>query len=189
MALTLDGSNGITFPNATVQSAAVANNAAITALVGGRGLSNTIVPAGTVLQCIQYGEYTSGTLTSTSFVQLGSMTLSITPTSSTSKILAIVSLPALYLQFSTGPAHCYSTLYRNGSNLSTGGSFGFSLVSGNTNAGNNWASAAFTYLDSPSTTSAVTYTVYVKNTSGSVGGTILGEGGSRATLTLMEIAA
>lgn len=33
MALTLDGTNGITFPNATVQNNAVANNAAITALV------------------------------------------------------------------------------------------------------------------------------------------------------------
>jgi hypothetical protein len=46
----------------------------------------------------------------------------------------------------------------------------------------------FSFLDSPSTTSATTYAVYVKNTAGSVGGTVLGEGNSRATLTLMEIA-
>ena len=167
MTTIVDGTTGITFPS-TIS-----------------GVSATQQYSGRVLQVVQYGEYTGGTLTSTSFVQLGSMTLSITPTSSSSKILAIVSLPALYLQFSTGPAHCYSTLYRNGSNLGTGGT---SLVSGNTSAGNNWASAMFSFLDSPSTTSATTYAVYVRNTTGSVGGTVLGEGNSRATLTLMEIA-
>lgn len=167
MTTIVDGTTGITFPSAIA------------------GVSATQQYSGRVLQCLQYRELTGGTLTSTSFVQLGSMTLSITPTSSSSKILAIVSLPALYLQFSTGPAHCYSTLYKNGANLGTGG---ISLVSGNTNAGNNWASAMFSLLDSPATTSTTTYAVYVRNTTGSVGGTVLGEGQSIATLTLMEIA-
>jgi hypothetical protein len=147
-------------------------------------------PAGAVLQVVQYGEFTSGTLSSSTFVQLGSMSLSITPTATTSKVLAFISLPAMYFQFSTNPAHCYSTLYRNGTNLdTTGNSFGLSLISGNTTSGNNWASTMFSYLDSPATTFSTTYAVYVKNISGTNGGVVLGEGSSRASITLMEIAA
>lgn len=163
-------------------------NGDITGLTTG-ALEATAIGAGAVRQVVQYGEYTGGTLSSSSFVQLGSMSLSITPSSSSSRIFAIVNLPGLYAQYSTNAGHCYSTLYRNGSNLSGFSSFGLSLISGNSTGGNIWTNAMFTFLDSPSTTSAVTYAVYVKNISGTVGGVVLGEGGTRSTLTLMEIAA
>ena len=54
MAITLDGTLGITFPSGSVQNNAVANNAAITALVGSRGLAQSIVPAGSVIQAVSY---------------------------------------------------------------------------------------------------------------------------------------
>lgn len=162
-------------------------NGDITGLTTG-ALEATAIGTGAIRQVVQYGEFSSGSLTSSSFVQLGGMTQSITPTSSSSRILVMVSLPGLLLAFSTNSAHCYSTIYRNGVNLSTAGSFGLSLVSGNSSAGQNWSNANIILLDSPSTTSPVTYAVYVRNIAGTAGAVTLGEGGTRSTLTLLEIA-
>jgi hypothetical protein len=184
MSLTLDGTLGITFPSGSVQNNAVANNAAITALVGSRGLSNTIVPAGSVLQVVQatktdtYSASTLGSVWNDIPGQGGSGTfqVQITPTSSTSLILIMCYIP---MSFYTNNQVGRTQLRRNGTPIFIGDAASSRPVG----MGQNWAaSAAYgsqnapvvmnlsgTYVDSPATTSQLTYKVVIgsDNTSGS----------------------
>jgi hypothetical protein len=161
MAITLDGTSGITFPNSTVQAS-----------------------AGKILQVVQ-GLLTTQVATSTynTFVTTG-LTASITPTSSTSKILATVSGTGF-----TGASAVQGvfTLYRNSTNLST---YGFTTVY--TSSTSSQAGIAFSYLDSPATTSATSYTLYfmVTNSAGTVTfNSPSGYGQGTATIILQEVAA
>jgi len=137
---------------------------------------------GKVLQVVQgVSDVADGTNSST-FVAT-SLTASITPSSTSSKVLAIVTCPNLYQSSnSTG----YYTLYRSTStNLSTS-VYGFLTnylgIGGQTNG-------AIVCLDSPATTSSTAYTVYQRSQTGvsyfnsnpNFGG------GTRAVITLLEI--
>jgi hypothetical protein len=120
--------------------------------------------------------------TSTSFVT-SNLTATITPSSTSSKILIL--LNAAMYNSSTG-IHSVVTVFRgtvSGTNLGHS-SFGFgsSYASGDLTKNNISAN----YLDSPSTTSATTYTVGIK--SESAGTTIISVNGETSTITLMEIA-
>ena len=135
------------------------------------------IATGKVLQVVQGSNSTQMSTTSTSLVDTG-LTASITPSSSSNKVLIIVDAQGQF-----------------GSN--TG--FGNAIVRGSTaifqtNTYSNYSSqetqtnrrASYCYLDSPSTTSATTYKlqVYCYNP-----GTILmNESGNPTTMTLMEIA-
>jgi len=113
------------------------------------------LPAGSVLQVLQGTSSTETTFTSTSFI--GTTTsVSITPTSTSSKILVTAVLP---IQNSTGLI--VYTLYRDAVNLgdSSSGLGRWYVTNSDTNA-------TMLFLDSPSTTSATTYTVRVRVTSG-----------------------
>jgi len=139
---------------------------------------NKLISTGHVLQVVQ-GEF-SGTrsTTSTSMVSTA-LNASITPTSSSSKILVLVSGAAAN---NTLNQVAILTIYRGATNLA-GTSFTFHAnpVSGL----NNWQSVNMVYLDTPSTTSSTTYTVYFKSSSGTA---YLGTGANTNTITLMEIA-
>ena len=190
MALTLDGTNGITFPNATVQSAAVANNAAITALVGGRGLAPSIVPAGSVLQVVQASTNSNLSTTSSSFVASG-LTLSITPTFSTSKILVSLSGGQFRFTSSGGNGEGWVQLWRNiggGGYSSVGGLGSTDIQEILINYTNSTVAIphSLMYLDSPATTSSITYQPYFKSANGQQ---VYYNLGSVITyITLMEIA-
>jgi hypothetical protein len=141
-------------------------------------------PAGAVLQVVQgtLGSMVSTTTTNT-FVTTG-LAASITPSSSTSKILATIS--------GTGYTHNSAaqgvyTLYRGATNLST---YGFTTVYAN-NA-NIQGGITFSYLDSPATTSSTTYTLYfsLANAAGTTSfnsNSAWGQG--NATIILQEISA
>lgn len=135
--------------------------------------------AGAVLQVVQGTTLTYTTTTSLSFVATN-LTATITPSSSTSKILCLV-------QSGTwGSASDYAviTLYRNGTNLGAGS---FSALGLNGTNGNGYDSiAAIHLLDSPASTSALTYTLYLR----SYNSTTVGANDSTNTNTiiLMEIA-
>lgn len=133
------------------------------------------LPSGSVLQ-VKEAEYSTQTdISSTSYADSG-LSLSITPTSSSSKILVITNV------------HCYI----NGTGL-----IGVNVVRGSTQiveankalgfADNSSTVTALTKLDSPSTTSATTYKIQVKKTAFTGTARInQQDGGSR--ITLMEIA-
>ena len=118
----------------------------------------------------------------------------ITPTSSSNKVLVMVTLPSLYVS-QRGYANRVR-LYRHSSVVSVGGSTAGSEINGdfhmNYQGGNDMQTAktAYTELDSPSSTSAVYYQIYM-STSNSSNTFYIGQGGGSpvANITLMEIAA
>lgn len=123
-----------------------------------RGITKASMPAGTVLQ-IQTTTLTTPFSSSTtgSFFDITGMSVSITPTSSTSTILVLVSGNAMGNQGTTGwgvrlvrntTAICVGTSTSNRSPTSSMGP----------SPDNNWSVPfSITFLDSPATTSAVTY--------------------------------
>jgi hypothetical protein len=150
----------------------------------GLQLADANMPAGSVLQVVQ-GLLTTQVTTTTNntFVTTG-LLASITPTSSSSKILATVSGTG----YTTASAvQGIFTLYRNSTNLST---YGFTLAYAS--GANLQAGITFSYLDSPATTSSTTYTLYftLSNSAGTVyfnSQSAWGQGTS--TIILQEIAA
>jgi hypothetical protein len=165
------------------------------------GSGNVIIPAGSimnasnrpilnqtgsVLQVVNasYGSYTS--TTSTSPVDLG-LTASITPSSTSSKILAFVSINGIE-RGSTSPIARFRLL-RNSSEIFN---FENAIFAGSSTTG--YSNTSTSYLDSPATTSATTYKVQWNISNGS--GILYinnyatgGPGTTNCTITLMEIAA
>jgi hypothetical protein len=152
-------------------------------LTGTQTIPKATLPTGSVLQVVQGTLATASSTTSTSYVTTN-LTASITPTSSTSKILVMASF-----EVSNGVTHwAYQTIYRNNTtNISTTGS-------GNPSGTYSNSSTDFhgicniTILDSPATTSSTSYTLYQK--SNTVGQSVQVMTDSMpAYITLMEIAA
>jgi hypothetical protein len=130
---------------------------------------------------------TSGNPVTTSggtFVTSG-ITASITPTSSSSRILIFSSFPCTIEASSRQLTY---TLYRNNTTdiaPNDGNQSGFGQLF--QDAGNLQGVCSVTFLDSPATTSSTTYTVYFKLSSGS-GSVGICQNSLTGTITLMEIA-
>ena len=86
--------------------------------------------------------------------------------------------------YQTASAYDVFTVYRGATNLGDS-SWGFGELYGNT--GDRYGQVSCSYLDSPATTSSVTYTVYFRVTAST--GYINLHTGELSTMTLMEIAA
>ena len=126
--------------------------------------SVTSLPAGVggkVLQVVNATDGTDRTTTSSSFVT-GSNTLSvnITPSSTSNKIFVICSTNA---HLNTTPYARYYTIFRDSTNLGQVNN-GMSAIYAENNA-DIVSSLVMSYLDSPSTTSQLTYQVYFKASS------------------------
>ena len=144
--------------------------------------SRSQLPAGTVLQVV-HGTTTSATqTTSTSYVST-SLSATITPTSSTSKILVIADGSINASQANYG---IITTIFRNSTDMLPG-TDGF----GDVYASNSplIAPHSMNYLDSPATTSATTYTVKIKAESASYFVRYPAYGNITASMLLLEIAA
>jgi hypothetical protein len=163
MALVLDGSLGVTFP--------------VTA-----GSASAVQASSTrVLQVVSVSTTTNTSTTSSSFVAVTNLTASITPSSSTSKILVQVNMNIYGSSINT---EVVATIYRAGSDLTSGNGFA-DVYAGSSDF---ISQAPMFYLDSPATTSSTTYAVYIKRTQGA--GTLQTSlRGTTNTITLMEIAA
>lgn len=149
MAITLSGNAGIT-TSGTLSTAA-------------QGIAKASLPTGAILQVVQTALTSTTTLIANgTATAVSGMSAVITPTSSTSKILV-----QLMLNYS-----CIGTTYggyftRNGTTIGVGNAgsgqqqvgFGMSFV-GDANQTNSFI---YNYLDSPATTSALTYQLYVNN--------------------------
>jgi hypothetical protein len=124
------------------------------------------LPAGSVLQVVSTTTNSSFSTSATSFVNITGMSLSITPSSTTSKILVMG-----HMQVGGGDDARYSAyrLTRNSTNVIEGNKGGNNgtvafLSSGGANGGNRPytnENMGFNYLDSPASTSALTYTIQV----------------------------
>jgi hypothetical protein len=137
--------------------------------------SGAWAPTGTVIQVVTNTTNAQVSTSSTSFVS-ATLAVSITPSSTSNKVFVIVTSTS---QGSTTNS-MYYTIYRGATNL--GGTLGMTAFS---NAGGNQYPLAMSYLDSPSTTSSTTYTVYFRTSAGSV---FMGENNMVASITAMEIA-
>ena len=137
--------------------------------------------AGTVLQVVSATDATQRSTTSTSYVT-GSNTLSasITPSSASNKILIIGHTT---MTNNTANKFAYLTVFRDSTNLISAGTA--ALVNFYSVSALDYNSNGFSFLDSPSTTSATTYQVFLKVDTGSTG--YLNASGSTGAITVLEI--
>jgi len=162
MTFIVDGTNGITFPNSTVQAS-----------------------AGSVLQVVSAILSTQFSTSSTSYVSSG-LTASITPKFSTSKILVFCNMGQCFMNANLVSFN--ATIYRGSTNLSpnttvTRGFAELNAISSSALVANQ----TMVYLDSPATTSSTTYTAYIG--AGAAGTVTINQDNGNSTITLMEIAA
>jgi hypothetical protein len=160
----------LTTPNLGTPSALVLTNAT--------ALPKAALPSDSVLQVVNATYSTTTNTSSSSYVTSG-LTASITPTSSSNKILILVSFPCTTND--TGRQLTY-TLYKNNTTNLTSSGYG-QLFS---NVGNLQGVGSLSVLDSPATTSSTTYTVYFQSTTG--GSVTMFHNSLTGTITLMEIA-
>jgi hypothetical protein len=144
---------------------------------------------GKVLQVVQAVYSTSTSISSASFTDTG-LTLSITPSSATSKILVMVSQFYNLSRASNQQGHNMRIMRGATEVFKTGTSdYGAGYIyTNNATSVENATHASLIYLDSPATTSATTYKTQglVRETAGSV---IYQGTSSPSTITLMEIGA
>ena len=146
---------------------------------------------GKVLQVVSATYSTGTTVASETYADTG-LSASITPTSATSKILVLVT--QAYGMTRTQTTVGYGLKIRRDStdifNGSTTYQASYFYLDGNTNAKEVYSYTNYTYLDSPSSTSALTYKTqgraYLSSNSGSVTFQI---GSGTSTITLLEIGA
>jgi len=147
----------------------IANNAAMSISSGVVTFPKTPVGAGKVLQVKFISRATAIQTQSTTYVTTG-LTLSITPSSTSSKILIRFNVPSY---INANNYHMYITLFRgtvSGTNLATSPSVDFGHLS-TVSGGEVHGMLSGEFLDSPSTTSSVTYTIgYKVNTGAAVAG-------------------
>jgi hypothetical protein len=148
------------------------------------GSSLTNLSAGKVLQVVSSTYSTSTNLTGTTYTDTG-LSLSITPSATTSKILVVISQQAVFGTGSANNIDGYLQLLRGSTSISdrqrSWRADGIVAQVGST--------VSFTYLDSPSTTSATTYKTQARLTTGGDGRTLYLQNDGVSTITLMEIGA
>lgn len=148
-----------------------------------------------VVSTLRTGEFTT---TSGSFVDVTGVTATITPSSTSSKIYISMSVPV----GDSAGAYAHMRVLRNGTAIGLGATpnsnaAGVSFVTQGYQSSNQCLTIPFTFLDSPSTTSAVTYKLQTKTFAGrtifinrtpDVGDANIGKVAS-STITLFEIGA
>jgi hypothetical protein len=148
-------------------------------LTGTQTIPKATLPTGCVLQVVQGTSSTQFDTTSTSFVATN-LQVSITPSSATSKIYISVTGGVGTSGSTVQPVY---TIYRNSTDLGVNNRGFGQAYSG---AGGMNSSGAMVYLDSPATTSATTYRVYLRTNSGTA---TWGFDSGLQVIVVMEIAA
>ena len=165
-----------------VASGLIASVSAST-LTGTQTIPKATLPTGSVLQVVNASYGTQASTASSSYSDTG-LTATITPTSSTSKILVIVSQNG-NIKNGTNNTRTSLKLVRGATDLVTWESF---ANWNNTVVLNAAATSGAEYLDSPATTSATTYKTQF-NSVDNLASVQVQASGSVSTITLMEIAA
>lgn len=186
MPITIDGSGTITGVNASggISSAQLVARASL--------------PAGSVLQVVSTTKTDVFTTTTTSWVDITGLSVNITPTSSSSRILVFVSIQ---MNNATSGQGFYFRLVRNSTPIAIGDSSGARPGATNqdqaVSVGRNTTPMNANFLDSPATTSSTTYkcqtaaldvgTIVVNRSSGDSDNASYAR--TVSTITVMEIAA
>ena len=203
MALTLSGTNGVVGAGFTVDASGVSVTAGVGTFssVQGSGASLTQIPAanivgvctsgltktggfGKILQ-VKQAILNTGTFTtsSTSFVDITGLSVSITPSSASNKVLVIMS-GGEFGMYSSGAYTAVVQILRDSTAL-----LGGNRVTSREGSGNAAANCSFTILDSPSSTSSITYKGQCKSDDGSKTVYVVNSNNGNISLTLMEVEA
>ena len=177
----------LTFPSTAPQ----ADKALITD--GSGNLSFGDAGGGKVLQAVSAIKTDTQTVNSTGFTDISGLTVDITPSATTSKVLVLA-----HITLSSGN-HGHTRCVRGSTVIGAGtASSSRGAVSGYANSNNNSANVqAFVFLDSPNTTSSTTYHFELESNNGSASyinrtvndsDAIYGSRGS-STIVCMEIGA
>ena len=176
--LTVDSTNGITFPNATLQAS-----------------------AGSVIQVVQAVKTNVQSTTSSSAVDVTGLSVSITPKFATSKILVMADLNT-GMSTATGSIS-FLWIVRNSTNIYVGDAAGsrtqvWQAIDNEYYIASQQMRYTSMYLDSPATTSALTYKIQFNSNNGAVA-TYVNQsatdvnasyvGRTASSITVMEIAA
>jgi len=192
--VTLDTSNStVTLPDGTVTNAKISDSTIELAKLSATGTKdattflrgdNTFAEAGggKVLQVVHGTDETARETTSTTYASL-TLNASITPSATSSKVLAIVNLAT---SSAFQDKYAFFTLYRGATDLGNSGGSGFFYTYDDIGS-DVYMSGSFAHLDSPSSISSLSYTLYGKCTSG--GKARINTNGGRSTITLIEIGA
>jgi hypothetical protein len=190
MSIILQGS---TSGSVTLQEPAVAGSTVLD-LPATSGTLDRTNRAGNVLQVVQAVGSTQQATTGNTYIDMTNMSVTITPSSASNKILAIVNVNGVYAgQSVTG---VQTRLVRGSTSIAFGDCYAGYQATGDQDIG----SVVMQILDSPATTSATTYKVQFRSRSGgnevrvnlndSPGGnTQLNNDSTNSVITLMEIAA
>ena len=166
-------------------------------------IEKAALPSGSILQVVSTAKTDTFTTTSTTFTGVTGLTASITPSSATSKIIIFASVNAG--NTNTSGADTATVIRLSGGN--SGNLVGDAASARTRVATSTYSSSVYrndvenvlktiVYLDSPATTSAVTYGVQIATVPGSTG-TVNRSGSdfdaapygrSASTITLMEVA-
>ena len=146
---------------------------------------NTFASAGggKVLQVVNATDSTERTTTSTSFVTASNtLSVSITPSLSSSKILVFANCGGVYVNASA--QYIYLTIFRDATNIGDA-TYGLTEIRSYSTGDLGYPTSIQVY-DSPSTTSSLTYQVYLRTTTSTAN---LNTSGALASITAMEIGA
>jgi|6_EtaG_2_1085325.scaffolds.fasta_scaffold123280_2 hypothetical protein len=185
MAIVINGSGTVTgisvggLPDGIVDDGTLATDSVTAAKLKDDAIAVGDLPAGSVLQVVEGTTGTDTLTTSTSYVTT-SLSASITPISASNKILVMVN------------GHCYAP---DGNQLAFDVYEGTSITGKTDGFGRFWFDGArgripihCCLLDSPSSTSSLTYTLYFKSIGGGEISFPNQPDDMKATITLMEVA-
>ena len=137
---------------------------------------------GKVLQVISATDSTQRTTTSTSYVTASNtLTANITPSATSSKVLILVNSTC----YNSASGYTYYTIFRDSTNVASNSSQD-ELTAQYGISGTNISPLSIKFLDSPNTTSQITYQAYMKvqNSTG-----YFNVNGNTGSIILMEIGA
>ena len=174
----------------TVPSGATITNSGTANGFGGGGKLLAYIPTTSAMTLA--AKYST---TSTSFVDVTGATESITPSATSSKVLVMVNCA---INNVTGGYSCFVRLLRGSTVIATGATVGssedvFGFFEGSAGSSGSWCThCSVSYIDSPSSTSAVAYKLQIKVNGGTgwIGGTSgsgNGVGSVGTNITLVEL--
>jgi len=149
-------------------------------------ITDGFMSSGSVIQVVENNQTLARSSTSsTTFVDTGYF-VNITPTSASSRIVINFNCRGL----TSGQGYAYYTIYRDSTDLSDWTNEGFAIGGYNVHGG-VWFPVSVTRIDSPASTSQLTYKVYLRVTSGYIayaGGNTAAGTKNQVQLIAMEIA-